>query len=40
MKRNWNGDELLEHFVIVLIERKLIGNKTGTSRLGIDLNSF
>ncbi|WP_277949811.1 hypothetical protein [Priestia endophytica] len=40
MKRNWNEDELLEHFVIVLIERKLIGNKTGASRLGIVLNSF
>ncbi|THG92329.1 transposase [Alkalihalobacillus alcalophilus ATCC 27647 = CGMCC 1.3604] len=34
MKRNWNEDELLEHFVVVPIERKLIGNKTGTSRLG------
>ncbi|WP_264158230.1 hypothetical protein [Priestia endophytica] len=40
MKRNWNEVELLEHFVIVLIERKLIGNKTGVSRLGIVLNSF
>ncbi|MCZ0845737.1 DUF4158 domain-containing protein, partial [Brevibacillus laterosporus] len=34
MKRNWNEDELLEHFGIVPIERKLIGNKTGPSRLG------
>lgn len=34
MKRNWNEDELLEHFVVVSIERKLIGNKTGASRLG------
>lgn len=34
MKRNWNEDELLEHFVVVPIERKLIGNKTGASRLG------
>jgi hypothetical protein len=33
MKRNWNEDELLEHFVVVPIERKLIGNKTGASRL-------
>lgn len=28
MKRNWNEDEFLEHFVVVPIERKLIGNKT------------
>ncbi|WP_432418765.1 DUF4158 domain-containing protein [Cytobacillus spongiae] len=34
MKRNWNEDELLEHFVVLPIERKLIGNKTGASRLG------
>lgn len=34
MKRNWNEDELLEHFAVVPIERKLIGNKTGASRLG------
>lgn len=34
MKRNWDEDELLEHFGIVPIERKLIGNKTGASRLG------
>lgn len=32
MKRNWNEDELLEHFIIVPIERKLIGNKAGTQR--------
>lgn len=29
MKRNWNEDELLEHFVVLPTERKLIGNKTG-----------
>lgn len=34
MKRNWNEDELLEHFGVLPIERKLIGNKTGASRLG------
>jgi len=34
MKRKWNKDELLEHFVVVPAERKLIGNKTGASRLG------
>jgi len=34
MKRNWNEDELLEHFTLLPIERKLIGNKTGASRLG------
>nr|WP_142238775.1 DUF4158 domain-containing protein [Bacillus cereus] len=30
---NWAEDELLEHFILVDIERKLIGNKTGASRL-------
>jgi TnpA family transposase len=34
MKRSWTEDELLEHFILVNIERKLIGNKTGASRLG------
>lgn len=34
MKRNWNEDELLEHFTLLPIERKLIGNKTEASRLG------
>ncbi|MEX5521499.1 DUF4158 domain-containing protein [Bacillus cereus] len=34
MKKNWTEDELLEHFILVDIERKLIGNKTGASRLG------
>ncbi|MCR6789928.1 DUF4158 domain-containing protein (plasmid) [Bacillus cereus] len=33
MKKNWTEDELLEHFILVDIERKLIGNKTGASRL-------
>jgi len=37
MKRNWNEDELLEHFGIVPVERKLIGNKTGASRLGFSV---
>nr|WP_068794276.1 DUF4158 domain-containing protein [Brevibacillus laterosporus] len=32
MKQNW--DELLEHFGGLPIERKLISNKTGASRLG------
>lgn len=27
MKRNWDEDELLEHFGIVPIERKLLGIK-------------
>lgn len=34
MKRNWSQDELLEHFGLVPIEKELIGNKTGASRLG------
>jgi hypothetical protein len=34
MKRNWGEDGLLEHFGLVPIERKLIGNKSGASRLG------
>nr|WP_261729351.1 DUF4158 domain-containing protein [Bacillus cereus] len=34
MKRNRNEDELLEHFGVLPIERKLIGNKTGASNLG------
>lgn len=34
MKRSWTEDELLEHFTLVNVERKLIGNKTGASRLG------
>ncbi len=34
MKRNWNEEELLENFIVMPIERKLIGNKTGASRLG------
>lgn len=34
MKKNWTEDELLENFILVDIERKLIGNKTGASRLG------
>lgn len=34
MKRSWTEDELFEHFTLVDVERKLIGNKTGASRLG------
>nr|WP_261978656.1 DUF4158 domain-containing protein [Bacillus cereus] len=34
MKKNWIEDELLEHFILVDIEHKLIGNKKGASRLG------
>ncbi|MCM3772366.1 DUF4158 domain-containing protein [Priestia aryabhattai] len=34
MKRNSNEDELLGHSGVLSIERKLIGNKTGVSRLG------
>ncbi|UNJ81108.1 hypothetical protein (plasmid) [Metabacillus dongyingensis] len=32
MKRNWNNNELIEHFGVAPSERKLIGNKTGASR--------
>ncbi|MEI4832541.1 DUF4158 domain-containing protein [Bacillus sp. FJAT-53711] len=35
MKRNWNLDELIDHFTIVSVEKDLIGNKTGASRLGL-----
>ncbi|MDZ4417360.1 DUF4158 domain-containing protein, partial [Bacillus cereus] len=34
MKRNWTDDELIEYFILVPMERQLIGNKTGASRLG------
>jgi uncharacterized protein (DUF4415 family) len=34
MKRNWELDELIEHFTIVPSEMKLIENKTGANKLG------
>ncbi|WP_407309922.1 DUF4158 domain-containing protein [Desulfosporosinus sp. SB140] len=34
MKRNWEMDELIEHFTIMPSEMRLIENKTGETRLG------
>ena len=34
MKRNWELEELIEHFTIMPNEMALIGNKTGETRLG------
>src|ERR1035438_5815755 len=34
MKRNWELDELIEHFTIMPNEMSLVGNKTGETRLG------
>lgn len=34
VKRNWELDELIEHFTILPNEMKLIENKTGETRIG------
>jgi hypothetical protein len=34
MKRQWEPEELIEHFTLVESERVLLANKTGASRLG------
>ena len=34
MKRNWELDELIEHFTLIPQEMRLIGTKTGEIRLG------
>ncbi|GAX90446.1 DUF4158 domain-containing protein [Effusibacillus lacus] len=34
MKRNWELDELIEHFTILPNEMKLIENKTGETKIG------
>jgi hypothetical protein len=34
MKRQWEPEELIEHFTLVESERALLANKTGASRLG------
>ena len=34
MKRNWDLEELIEHFTIMPNEMSFIGNKTGETRLG------
>lgn len=37
MKRNWELDELIEHFTILPNEMKLIENKTGETRIGFEV---
>jgi len=37
MKRNWTTDELIEFFTITPKDFELIGNKTGSTRLGFSL---
>jgi len=34
MKRNWDVEELIEHFTLLPNEMKLVGNKTGETRIG------
>jgi len=34
LKRNWELDELIEHFTLMPREIRLVGNKTGETRLG------
>jgi hypothetical protein len=34
MKRNWELDDLIEHFTLLPNELSLLGNKTGSTRLG------
>jgi len=34
MKKNWELDDLIEHFTIMQNEMSLVGNKTGETRLG------
>jgi len=33
MKRNWELDDLIEHFTIMPNEMELLGNKAGETRL-------
>src|SRR5438874_70139 len=37
MKRQWDIEELIEHFTIVEEDLPILGNKTGSSRLGCTL---
>lgn len=37
MKRNWELDELIEHFTLMPQEMRLVGNKTGETRLGFSV---
>ena len=34
MKRRWETEELVEHWTLLPNELKLLGNKTGPTRLG------
>jgi hypothetical protein len=34
MKRQWNAEELVEHWTLLPSEQALLANKTGTTRLG------
>jgi len=34
MKRDWNADELVEHWTLLPGEKALLANKTGPTRLG------
>ena len=34
MKRDWNADELVEHWTLPPGEKALLANKTGPTRLG------
>jgi len=37
MKRQWESEELIEHFTLVKEDLSIFGNKTGSSRLGCAL---
>jgi len=34
MKRQWDIEELIEHFTLVADDEELLANKTGATRLG------
>jgi Domain of unknown function (DUF4158) len=34
MKRQWETEELVEHWILDVEDRALLGNRTGTTRLG------
>jgi hypothetical protein len=34
MKREWHSDDLIEHWTMLPRDRKLLGNKSGPTRLG------
>ncbi|EFH83537.1 hypothetical protein Krac_4515 [Ktedonobacter racemifer DSM 44963] len=37
MKRSWDIEELIEHFILLPAELEVLGNKTGATRLGFAL---